>query len=266
MKKYDKVLPNLEKNLTKKVIEKERKQKIGKSEVPLTFRLYKINQVKAFSFYNSIKEKELKMRQPVFKKIQKINSEDNYKNKLLSINNIKSKTIEVKNLKKTIFQKKIKEKNGTKDNYILRPLDYYESVPVNYFKESFFSKKDNSDFKCIISQKEKENLYKKNIENKYNIKINRIKLYSRNKKLFANALKNNPNYFKKNYKSYIKSLSKYSSLNFNHFNKNNSTISIIGNDILNIKGYTNNNLPKDKIIINSINPNNNKYKYIKIKK
>lgn len=272
MKKYDKTLPILEKSLTKRIIEKERKQKLEKSGNLLIPSLYQINQMKAYSFFNSIKEKELKMRQTISKNFSKINAEDVYKNKLLSMNNKKNKTIELKNYRKSFF----KEKNGNRGTYNFGPLDYYEPIPGNYFIDSFLSK-DNSDFKSIrndtlrnrdelISRKRKENLYKKNIENKYNIKINRIKLYSRNKKLFANALKKNPNYFKKNFQSYIKSLSLYSSSFLDNFNKSNSTISIIKNNNIRIKRYTNDNLPKEKIINKIIHPNNTKYKYIKIKK
>ena len=272
MKKYDKTLPILEKSLTKRIIEKERKQKLEKSGNLLIPSLYQINQMKAYSFFNSIKEKELKMRQTISKNFSKINAEDVYKNKLLSMNNNKNKTIELKNYRKSFF----KEKNGNKGTYNFGHLDYYEPIPGNYFIDSFLSK-DNSDFKSIlsdtlrnrdelISRKRKENLYKKNIENKYNIKINRIKLYSRNKKLFANALKKNPNYFKKNFQSYIKSLSLYSSSFLDNFNKSNSTISIIRNNNIRIKRYTNDNLPKEKIINKIIHPNNTKYKYIKIKK
>ena len=60
----------------------------------------------------------------------------------------------------------------------------------------------------VIHTIEKEKIYKKNIENKYSININRIKSYTRNKKLFINGLRKNPKYFKNNYKSYIKSISK----------------------------------------------------------
>ena len=272
MKKYDKTLPILEKSLTKRIIEKERKNKLEKSGNLLIPSLYQINQMKAYSFFNSIKEKELKMRQTISKNFSKINAEDVYKNKLLSMNNKKNKTIELKNYRKSFF----KEKIGNRGTYNYVPLDYYEPIPGNYFIDSFLSK-DNSDFKSIrndtlrnrdalISRKRKENLYKKNIENKYNIKINRIKLYSRNKKLFANALKKNPNYFKKNFQSYIKSLSLYSSSFLDNFNKSNSTISIIRNNNIRIKRYTNDNLPKEKIINKIIHPNNTKYKYIKIKK
>ena len=83
MKKYDKTLPILEKSLTKRIIEKDRKQKLEKSGNLLIPSLYQINQMKAYSFFNSIKEKELKMRQTISKNFSKINAEDVYKNKLL---------------------------------------------------------------------------------------------------------------------------------------------------------------------------------------
>lgn len=278
MKKYDKTLPFLEINPAKKILVKERNRNLNKLDDLLKSNLYyKINQKRAYSYFNSIKEKKLKTKEAVTKIIPKINTKEECKNKLYSINNKLSKTIEVKKIRKSIFEKKISDKDKRKGSYICRPF-YYEPLPENIFRESLISMY-NSDFKSVcnntlknrdefIAQKEKENLYKKNIENKYNIKINRFKLYSRNKKLFLMGIKKNPNYFKKNYESYFKSLSMHSSFTLENFNKtSNFTISAIrNNNKLNIKKITNDNFIKDKNKIKNIKRYNNIYKYIKIKK
>jgi len=276
MKKYDKTLPFLEINPAKKILVNERNRKINKLDNLLKTHLNKINKRRAYSYFNSIKEKELKMKETTRKIIPKINTKEEYKNKLYSMNSGISKTIEVKKIRKSIFEKKVFDKDKRKCSYIFRPF-YYEPLPENIFRESLISMY-NSDFKSVcnstlknkdefITQKEKENLYKKNIENKYNIKINRFKLYSRNKKLFLMGIKKNPNYFKKNYESYFKSLSMHSSFTLENFNKtSNFTISAIRNNKLNIKKITNDNFIKDKNKIKNIKGYNNIYKYIKIKK
>ena len=276
MKKYDKTLPFLEINPAKKILVNERNRKINKLDNLLKTHLNKIKKRRAYSYFNSIKEKELKMKETARKIIPKINTKEEYKNKLYSMNSGISKTIEVKKIRKSIFEKKVFDKDKRKCSYIFRSF-YYEPLPENIFRESLISMY-NSDFKSVcnstlknkdefITQKEKENLYKKNIENKYNIKINRFKLYSRNKKLFLMGIKKNPNYFKKNYESYFKSLSMHSSFTLENFNKtSNFTISAIRNNKLNIKKITNDNFIKDKNKIKNIKGYNNIYKYIKIKK
>ena len=267
MQLYDSILPILEISSKKKVQSQEKMKNKTRNILISPFnRKEKINKIQAYSFFNSIKEKNLKG-----KEIPKLNNPkmhfDN-KYKLFAINNYNSKVKETRKNRDLLIVSQILEKITRR---VPINFHYYTPGPGDFSSENILSKDNpnlrnlfNNTLKIrsqIIEQKEKERLYKKNIQNKYNINRNHLKSYSRNKKLFINGLKKNPKYFKKKYKSYIKSLSNQHSDTLENLNKS---------SYLSISSVRNMNLDLKKLP--DINKSNssifgvNKYQYIKIRK
>ena len=257
MQLYDSILPILEISSKKKVQSQEKMKNKTRNILISPFnRKEKINKIQAYSFFNSIKEKNLKG-----KEIPKLNNPkmhfDN-KYKLFAINNYNSKVKETRKNRDLLIVSQILEKITRR---VPINFHYYTPGPGDFSSENILSKDNpnlrnlfNNTLKIrsqIIEQKEKERLYKKNIQNKYNINRNHLKSYSRNKKLFINGLKKNPKYFKKKYKSYIKSLSNQHSDTLENLNKS---------SYLSISSVRNMNLDLKKL------PDINKYQYIKIRK
>lgn len=270
MQSHDGILPVLEINSKKKVQSQETKKNKTRNILISPFqRKDKINKIQAYSFFNSIKEKNLKSKETSDKNSPRRYKENKYK--LFSINNYNSKVKETRKNRDLLIVSQILEKITRRVPINFHYFNYYTPGPGDFSSENILSK-DNPNLRNLfnntlkiqsklIEQKEKEKLYKKNIENKYNININRIKSYSRNKKLFINGLKKNPKYFKKKYQSYIKSLSNQNSDTLENLNKSN---------YLSISSIRNMNLDLKKLSdINNSNHNIfgiNKYKYIKIRK
>lgn len=270
MQSHDGILPVLEINSKKKVQSQETKKNKTRNILISPFnRKEKINKIQAYSFFNSIKEKNLKG-----KEIPKLNNPKMHfdsKYKLFAINNYNSKVKETRKNRDLLIVSQILEKITRRVPINFHYFNYYTPGPGDFSSENILSKHNpnlrnlfNNTLKIqsqLIEQKEKEKLYKKNIENKYNININRIKSFSRNKKLFINGLKKNPKYFKKKYQSYIKSLSNQNSDTLENLNKS---------SYLSISSIRNMNLDLKKLSdINNSNHNIfgiNKYKYIKIRK
>jgi len=270
MQLYDSILPVLEISSKKKVQSQEKMKNKTRNILISPFnRKEKINKIQAYSFFNSIKEKNLKG-----KEIPKLNNPkmhfDN-KYKLFAINNYNSKVKETRKNRDLLIVSQILEKITRRVPINFHYFNYYTPGPGDFSSENILSKDNpnlrnlfNNTLKIrsqIIEQKEKERLYKKNIQNKYNINRNHLKSYSRNKKLFINGLKKNPKYFKKKYKSYIKSLSNQHSDTLENLNKS---------SYLSISSIRNMNLDLKKLP--DINKSNssifgvNKYQYIKIRK
>ena len=270
MQLYDGILPVLEINSKKKVQSQETKKNKTRNILISPFqRKDKINKIQAYSFFNSIKEKNLKSKETSDKNSPRRYKENKYK--LFSINNYNSRVKETRKNRDLLIVSQILEKITRRVPINFHYFNYYTPGPGDFSSENILSK-DNPNLRNLfnntlkiqsqlIEQKEKEKLYKKNIENKYNININRIKSYSRNKKLFINGLKKNPKYFKKKYQSYIKSLSNQNSDTLENLNKS---------SYLSISSIRNMNLDLKKLSdINNSNHNIfgiNKYKYIKIRK
>ena len=271
MQSHDGILPVLEINSKKKVQSQETKKNKTRNILISPFqRKDKINKIQAYSFFNSIKEKNLKSKETSDKNSPRRYKENKYK--LFSINNYNSKVKETRKNRDLLIVSQILEKITRRVPINFHYFNYYTPGPGDFSSENILSK-DNPNLRNLfnntlkiqsqlIEQKEKEKLYKKNIENKYNININRIKSYSRNKKLFINGLKKNPKYFKKKYQSYInKSLSNQNSDTLENLNKS---------SYLSISSIRNMNLDLKKLSdINNSNHNIfgiNKYKYIKIRK
>ena len=271
MQSHDGILPVLEINSKKKVQSQETKKNKTRNILISPFqRKDKINKIQAYSFFNSIKEKNLKSKETSDKNSPRRYKENKYK--LFSINNYNSKVKETRKNRDLLIVSQILEKITRRVPINFHYFNYYTPGPRDFSSENILSK-DNPNLRNLfnntlkiqsqlIEQKEKEKLYKKNIENKYNININRIKSYSRNKKLFINGLKKNPKYFKKKYQSYInKSLSNQNSDTLENLNKS---------SYLSISSIRNMNLDLKKLSdINNSNHNIfgiNKYKYIKIRK
>ena len=270
MHSYDSILPFLKINSKKKIQSQETMKNKKRFILISPFnRKDKINKIQAYSFFNSIKEKNLKS-----KEVPNNNSPRQYKEnkyKLFSIINYNSKVKEARKNRDMLIVSQILEKITERVPINFHYLNYYTPGPGEYSSENILLKDNhnprnifNNSLKIqsqLIEQKEKEKIYKKNIENKYNININRIKSYSRNKKLFLNGLKKNPKYFKKNYKSYIKSLSNQTQDTSDKLNKSSClSISSIRNMNFDLKKLPDNNNQNNKIF------GINKYKYIKIKK
>ena len=271
MQSHDGILPVLEINSKKKVQSQETKKNKTRNILISPFqRKDKINKIQAYSFFNSIKEKNLKSKETSDKNSPRRYKENKYK--LFSINNYNSKVKETRKNRDLLIVSQILEKITRRVPINFHYFNYYTPGPGDFSSENILSK-DNPNLRNLfnntlkiqsqlIEQKEKEKHYKKNIENKYNININRIKSYSRNKKLFINGLKKNPKYFKKKYQSYInKSLSNQNSDTLENLNKS---------SYLSISSIRNMNLDLKKLSdINNSNHNIfgiNKYKYIKIRK
>ena len=270
MQSHDGILPVLEINSKKKVQSQETKKNKTRNILISPFqRKDKINKIQAYSFFNSIKEKNLKSKETSDKNSPRRYKENKYK--LFSINNYNSKVKETRKNRDLLIVSQILEKITRRVPINFHYFNYYTPGPGDFSSENILSK-DNPNLRNLfnntlkiqsqlIEQKEKEKLYKKNIENKYNININRIKSYSRNKKMFINGLKKNPKYFKKKYQSYIKSLSNQNSDTLENLNKS---------SYLSISSIRNMNLDLKKLSdINNSNHNIfgiNKYKYIKIRK
>ncbi len=270
MQSHDGILPVLEINSKKKVQSQETKKNKTRNILISPFqRKDKMNKIQAYSFFNSIKEKNLKSKETSDKNSPRRFNENKYK--LFSINNYNSKVKETRKNRDLLIVSQILEKITRRVPINFHYFNYYTPGPGDFSSENILSK-DNPNLRNLfnntlkiqsqlIEQKEKEKLYKKNIENKYNININRIKSYSRNKKLFINGLKKNPKYFKKKYQSYIKSLSNQNSDTLENLNKS---------SYLSISSIRNMNLDLKKLSdINNSNHNIfgiNKYKYIKIRK
>jgi len=270
MQSHDGILPVLEINSKKKVQSQETKKNKTRNILISPFqRKDKINKIQAYSFFNSIKEKNLKSKETSDKNSPRRYKENKYK--LFSINNYNSKVKETRKNRDLLIVSQILEKITRRVPINFHYFNYYTPGPGDFSSENILSK-DNPNLRNLfnntlkiqsqlIEQKEKEKLYKKNIENKYNININRIKSYSRNKKLFINGLKKNPKYFKNKNQSYIKSLSNQNSDTLENLNKS---------SYLSISSIRNMNLDLKKLSdINNSNHNIfgiNKYKYIKIRK
>ena len=231
-----------------------------------------INKIKAYSFFDLIKEKERKSKEVKSEHVQNVSNNNRYK--LLSIDNYRSKLKnEIKNTNSLIINQlfdKIRKESPSKINY----YNFFVPSPDDYLSQKLFLSKRKSSlnifnnaikFKSIlIVQKEKEKLYKRIIENKYNINLNRVKSYSKNKKLFINGFRKNPKYFSK-FKSYIKSRKSLSYNNSDiseHLNKSNCANTTNSKDEKNSKSI---NVFKG-ILNNNINQNNMKYRHIKLKK
>jgi len=271
MQLYDSILPVLEISSKKKVQSQEKIKNKKRNILISPFnRKDKINKIQAYSFFNSIKEKNLKSKEVPNKNILKMHNNEN-KYKLFAINNYNSKLKETRKNRDLLIVSQILEKITRRVPINFHYFNYYTPGPGDFSSENILPKDKpnlrnifNNTLKIrsqIIEQKEKEKLYKKNIENKYNINRNHMKSYSRNKKLFINGLKKNPKYFKKKYKSYIKSLSNQHSDTLEDLNKS---------SYLSISSVRNMNLDLKKL--SDINKSNgsifgvNKYQYIKIRK
>jgi len=267
MQLYDSILPILEISSKKKVQSQEKMKNKTRNILISPFnRKEKINKIQAYSFFNSIKEKNLKGKEIPKLNNPKMNFDNKYK--LFAINNYNSKVKETRKNRDLLIVSQILEKITRR---VPINFHYYTPGPGDFSSENILSKDNpnlrnlfNNTLKIrsqIIEQKEKERLYKKNIQNKYNINRNHLKSYSRNKKLFINGLKKNPKYFKKKYKSYIKSFSNQHSDTLENLNKS---------SYLSISSVRNMNLDLKKLP--DINKSNssifgvNKYQYIKIKK
>jgi len=267
MQLYDSILPILEISSKKKVQSQEKMKNKTRNILISPFnRKEKINKIQAYSFFNSIKEKNLKGKEIPKLNNPKMNFDNKYK--LFAINNYNSKVKETRKNRDLLIVSQILEKITRR---VPINFHYYTPGPGDFSSENILSKDNpnlrnlfNNTLKIrsqIIEQKEKERLYKKNIQNKYNINRNHLKSYSRNKKLFINGLKKNPKYFKKKYKSYIKSFSNQHSDTLENLNKS---------SYLSISSVRNMNLDLKKLP--DINKSNssifgvNKYQYIKIRK
>jgi hypothetical protein len=268
MHSYDAILPILE--IHKKFKNSNNEKSIRKQKISLYSPFYRVNKIKAYSFFNSIKEKEIKNRELSTKNNQKKSNDIKYKFLPVNIYNRKPK----QDLKSIIINQllnKIKRKKNLEKNFNSSATGDYlsenNSTKICNSYKSLFN--DSLKFKNeFIERKEKEKLYKKNIENKYNINLNCIKSYSRNNKQYKNILRKNPDYFDK-YKFYIKYISNQ---------KQNTLNTIDRNSCMNIINVSNNKNSDDvdtkkTNIINSQKNNNekkifnvNKYKHIKIKK
>ena len=268
MHSYDAILPILE--IHKKFKNSNNEKSIRKQKISLYSPFYRVNKIKAYSFFNSIKEKEIKNRELSTKNNPKKSNDIKYKFLPVNIYNTKPK----QDLKSIIINQllnKIKRKKNLEKNFNSSATGDYLSENnspkiCNSYKSLF---NDSLKFKNeFIEQKEKEKLYKKNIENKYNINLNCIKSYSRNTKQYKNILRKNPDYFDK-YKFYIKYISNQKQNTFNTINKNSCM------NIINVSNHKNSDDvdTKKTSIINSQKNNHekkifnvNKYKHIKIKK
>jgi hypothetical protein len=206
MQSHDGILPVLEINSKKKVQSQETKKNKTRNILISPFqRKDKINKIQAYSFFNSIKEKNLKSKETSDKNSPRRYKENKYK--LFSINNYNSKVKETRKNRDLLIVSQILEKITRRVPINFHYFNYYTPGPGDFSSENILSK-DNPNLRNLfnntlkiqsqlIEQKEKEKLYKKNIENKYNININRIKSYSRNKKLFINGLKKKSKIFQK---------------------------------------------------------------------
>ena len=268
MHSYDAILPILE--IHKKFKNSNNEKSIRKQKISLYSPFYRVNKIKAYSFFNSIKEKEIKNRELSTKNNPKKSNDIKYKFLPVNIYNTKPK----QDLKSIIINQllnKIKRKKNLEKNFNSSATGDYLSENnspkiCNSYKSLF---NDSLKFKNeFIEQKEKEKLYKKNIENKYNINLNCIKSYSRNTKQYKNILRKNPDYFDK-YKFYIKYISNQKQNTLNTIDRNSCM------NIINVSNHKNSDDvdTKKTNIINSQKNNHekkifnvNKYKHIKIKK
>lgn len=282
MRAFEGILPVLELNfktsIKSKDITRKKSRNILISPLYRINKINKINKIKAYSFFNSIKEKELRSKENnKIKNSPRNYNENKYKYKLLSVNYYNTKIKENAKNRDSIIISQLLDRIRKRVPIHINYFNYYTPGPGDYSPDKILTKNnstlkglfnDNLKLKSqLIEQKEKEKIYKKNIENKYSININRIKSYTRNKKLFINGLRKNPKYFKNNYKSYIKSISKRMSDSSDNINKSSSylNISCLRNNNLDQKKLSSINLARDNSI-NNIFGNNNKYRLIKIKK
>ena len=173
MHSTDMMLPPLEINLKKfKPILHKKKKNIKHI---LVSPLHQMNKLKAYSFFNSIKAKTNNQMEEMINKDNQKNSLENKKNEISNKsdnNKFKEKSINNSNQIHITIKK-----------YALLDNKYYNYTPGNedYLVKKFFNR-NNKSFKSIVNnnlkirnelkaQKEKEILYQKNIENKYNNNI-----------------------------------------------------------------------------------------------
>lgn len=273
---HEDIFPSLSINLKNLCDEQPIKLK-KKSRNILNSPLFSLNKKKAYSFFDSIKEKKRKSKEKKSEHVQNVSNNNRYK--ILSINNYRSKLKnEIKNTNSLIINQlfdKIRKESPSKINY----YNYYVPSPDDYLSQKLFLSDRNSSlnifndaikFKSIlIAQKEKERHYRRIIENKYNINMNRVKSYSKNKKLFINEFRKNPKYFSNKFKSYIeskKSISYNNSDISEHLNKSNCVnTTSIKNSSKDEKNSKSINIFKG-ILNNNAFENNMKYRHIKLKK
>ena len=273
MQSYESILPLLELNLKKDNKEEPQIHRRSRNlRNILISPLYRISKIKAYSYFDSIKQKELKNKEILSKNTPKNLTANKYK--LLSNDNHNTKIKENSNKKNSVIipqlLNKIKERFPSHIHYFsykTPEVDKHFSDKMKKINSPNFKSLFNESLKFktkLIEQKEKEKLYKKNIDKKYNININRIKSYTRNKKLFINGLRKNPKYFN-NYRSFIKSLKKKVPDSLDNLSLSNSylNISSIRNINSKVKKLSKN---KDNSVNNIKNENNKRYKIIKIKR
>ena len=262
----DGILPPLEINL-KKIKTKLPQRKQNLKHI-LISPLCQLNKLKAYSFFNSIKAKNNQSQENQKASIER------YTNRTKDDSN--DKKMEILRKKKLGSYIQIKDINKKYIPCDIKEYKYFSPENENYLTDKILKKNIHS-FKNILndhlkikselkSQKEKEILYQKNIENKYNINLNRIKTYSRNKKLFISSLKKYPKYFNSNYQKYIKSISKNVTNSKKYISQssliNTSTIKNMNNDLSVLSNY---NMKKNNSISDIFNNNNNKFKITQIK-
>ena len=113
MHSYDAILPILE--IHKKFKNSNNEKSIRKQKISLYSPFYRVNKIKAYSFFNSIKEKEIKNRELSTKNNQKKSNDIKYKFLPVNIYNTKPKqdlkSIIINQLLNKIKRKKNLEKN-----------------------------------------------------------------------------------------------------------------------------------------------------------
>ena len=191
-----------------------------------------IEKLKAYSFFNSIKEKELKYQELIMESNKKEQEEN--KKKLLFIDNYTSKHKNSLKNKTNFFITNLLEKSRYKDtktkyNDFFNPKLNDFPTDRNSIANKNSSKylyNDILKYKNLLKERKKrEKLYKEKIEKIYGFNINLINLYMRNKKLFISYKKKQKFYNNNNDRSNIKSTSYKITTSFDEFKENNFKIS-----------------------------------------
>lgn len=191
-----------------------------------------IEKMKAYSFFNSIKEKELKYQELIMESNKKEQEEN--KKKLLFIDNYTSKHKNSLKNKTNFFITNLLEKSRYKDtktkyNDFFNPkLNDFptDRNSITNKNSSKYLYNDILKYKNLLKERKKrEKLYKEKIEKIYGFNINLINLYMRNKKLFISYRKKQKFYNNNNDRSNIKSTSYKITTSFDEFKENNFKIS-----------------------------------------
>ena len=234
IKSLHRFLPSLEAN--KKYASYSRfyspQRRIIKSRNLMISPINQIEKMKAYSFFNSIKEKELKYQELIMESNKKEQEEN--KKKLLFIDNYTSKHKNSLKNKTNFFITNLLEKSRYKDtktkyNDFFNPkLNDFptDRNSITNKNSSKYLYNDILKYKNLLKERKKrEKLYKEKIEKIYDFNINLINLYMRNKKLFISYRKKQKFYNNNNDRSNIKSTSYKITTSFDEFKENNCKIS-----------------------------------------